>query len=168
MWMLGILVLGVPLLMGLVLFLGPVFRLQVNFNIELALFAVALVILALALFEVVRHWKAPKNAVTVGYNYRLVQPSLPIGRYTFELEILYHVREKGSRHTVKQGKIEMKFKRKDHPELLDWCCDQVRKQLSHHRELATASYPGALIALAPEPEPREVEAQIVQEKYSGF
>jgi len=98
----------------------------------------------------------------VNYNFRLTQSPLPNvmgGRYTFRLEVFYEVLEKGDRQTVRQGTIEMKFRAKDHPELLQSCSAQVASHLAEHGRLAAERYPGHHVLLSPEPTSHQLLAQ---------
>jgi hypothetical protein len=152
-----VLVVVPPIVIGVVLLGAMALRVHVKIDVGLILFALASAIVAWIAFLIVRYRLQPKQAVTVGYNYKLIQPALPLGRYLFQLEIFYELDHRGDRQTFQQGTIELRFRAKDHPDMLAWCCSQISSHLTRHRELATARFPTARVFLAPEPTTRELE-----------
>lgn len=156
-WTVVVLLVAPPILIGILLVLAMALRIELRIDFGLILFALAAVVVAWIAFLVVRYRLQPKQAVTVGYNYKLIQPVLPLSRYLFQLEIFYELDHKGDRQTFQQGTIELRFRAKDHPDMLAWCCSQISTHLSRHRELATARFPAARVFLAPEPTMRELE-----------
>lgn len=157
-WTAVAVVAGPPLLIALVMALAVALHLDVEVDLAMVLYAVAATLVAAGLVLWIRHRLRPRQTVSVGYGYKLIQPRLPLGRYRFELEIYYEMERKGELHRVQQGSIEMLFKRGDHPELMDWCRDQIRAHLDQHADLARARFPEAEILLAPPPRPGTLEA----------
>jgi hypothetical protein len=157
-WTAVVVAVATPLVIGIVLLGAMALRIHLQIDVGLILFALAAVLVSWIAFLIVRYRLQPKQAVTVGYNYKLIQPALPLSRYLFRLEIFYELDSKGDRQTFQQGTIELRFRAKDHPDMLAWCCSQVSTHLSRHRELATARFPAARVLLAPEPTTRELEA----------
>ena len=158
--MLAALVSGPIVILGLIALASMLLRIEVKIDLAMLGFAIALTVMAVTVHAVIRYRLEPKKAVTVGYNYKLVQPFLPRGRYTFSLEVFYEHDIKGERRHSRQALIEMKFKKNDHPDLLEWCCGQISGQLAKHGELAAARFPSAQIVLGPEPTPQELAAHV--------
>jgi hypothetical protein len=159
-WLVAAVLIGPFLMLGLLWGFGLLLGTSIRIDVGLILLSIAAIIAALALYQAVQHWNAPNFAVTVNYNFRLTQPALSVGRYSFRLEVFYEVEEKGERQRIQQGTIEMLFRRKDHPELFEWCRNQIATQLTRHRELAAARYPNAQILLSPEPSVPELVASV--------
>lgn len=124
--------------------------LRVQVHLGLALFAVPAAILAWAVLKLVEHRLRPRRSVTVQYDLKLIQPQLKTGRYLFQLDVYYELEERGRRQTIRQGSIELQFRRQDHPELFAWCNGQLAEHLTRHRELAARRFPGARIHAGPE------------------
>jgi len=157
-WTAIAIVAGPPLLIALVMVLAVALDLDVVVDLEMVLYALVATILATGLVLWLRQRMRPRQTVSVGYGYKLIQPRLPLGRYRFELEIYYEMERKGELHRVQQGSIEMLFKKGDHPELMAWCREQICAHLDQHADLARARFPEAEILLAPPPRPGTLEA----------
>ena len=153
-----VLLVGPPFLLAFVALAGLVTETRIEIDMTWVLVAVALVVVAAALFHLVRYWISPKQTVNVGYSLELAQPLTPLGHYTFRLRVHYDCTEKGQSRVTQQAAIEMKFKAKDHPDLLEWCTDQIGGHLEQHRVNATRLYPDARITLSPGPTHRAPEA----------
>lgn len=156
-WTAAAVLLGPPLLLGLLVLAALVLRIELRVDAAKALYALAAVVALLIVFHLVRYWLRPDEAVTVAYDYELIQPALPLGRYTFRLEVYYHLEQKGRNVTIRQGRIEMRFRRRDHPDVLEWCCAQIAANVSKHRVLAAARYPDRHVVTGPTPTPRVLE-----------
>jgi hypothetical protein len=150
-WTVVALLLGPPFLLSLFLVVGLVTDTTIELDVALITLAVAAVVLAVGFVHLVRHWMRPKNVVQVGYDLKLTQPAVPMGRYEFRLSIHYLTQERGKRHVHQQASIVMKFKGKDHPDLLAWCSSQVSTHLEQHREAAQRLHPGAEVIVSPAP-----------------
>ena len=61
----------------------------------------------------------------------------------------------------------MRFKGKDHPDLLAWCCSQVKQHLERHREKARELHPEAAVVVSPAPEPVQVAERTVDVPAAG-
>jgi len=145
----------------LLLVLASVFRIDLRIDAAALVSAAALALVAFALVLVVRYLTQPKETVSVGYSVKLEQPVVPmVGRYSFRLEVFYEVELKGERARVDQGTIQLRFRGKDHPELLEWCCERISEHLGKHATFAQARYPGARILLPPEPTRSELAAEV--------
>ena len=164
-WTLVVLLAAPPVLLAFVLMTASLFDVHIALDLAAIVYAAAAVIVALTVFHVARYWMRPKRMVTVGYNYRFIQPAVTLGpvggRYSFRLEVFYELDEKGERATIQQSVVELKFRGKDHPDILRWCCSRVSEHLARHGELAATRYPGARVLLAPEPTPAEIERHVV-------
>ena len=55
--------------------------------------------------------------------------------------------------------VDLIVRRRDHPEILDWCCSQISAHLSKHRVLAANQYPDHEILSGPEPTASMLEAR---------
>ncbi len=126
------------------------FGLRVHVDLGLALLAVPAAILAVAVVKLVDHRLRPRRSVTVQYDLKLIQPQLKTGRYLFKLDVYYELEERGKRQTIRQGSVELQFRRRDHPELFEWCSTQLTAYLSRHRELAAERFPDARVHAGPE------------------
>ena len=162
-WVLLALLLGPFLVLGMVLLVALAIGSEVYIDPAKVLLSVAIVVLSVAAWQVARYRMRPKQRVTVNHNFKLVQPALPFGRYSFRLEVFYEVEQKGDRHTVQQGVVELKFRKNDHPEIFEWCRLQISEQLVRHQELAAARYPDAEVQLGPTPTIPELEQRVVDE-----
>ena len=134
-------VLGPFLLLGAFLLIALAFRAEVEVDVWKVLIAAAVCIVAVTVYHVVRHLQRPKQTVTLRHDVRLIEPLLPLGRTTFQMEVFYEVEERGERRTVRQGSVELKFHKRDHHDLLAWCSAKLQNQ----RDLAAERYPDARI-----------------------
>jgi len=159
-WVLAGLVGGPIVLLGLLALGSMLLRIEVKIDLAVIGFAVGLTVVALVAFLVVRHRLRPKRSLTIGYDYKLVQPLLPRGRYSFSLEVFFEHEVKGECRHSRQALIEMKFKRGEHPDVFEWCCAQISGQLAKHERIAAQRYPRAQIITGPEPTPRDLAARI--------
>ncbi len=149
--------LGPPFLLLVILVAGLVTDTRIEIDAALVLLAVAAVLLAAGVVHWIRHLTRPRATVNVGYTMKLEQPAVPLGRYTFRLRIHYEVEERGERHVRQQAAVDMKFKAKDHPDLLDWCSSQVTEHLERHRAAAEQLHPDCRVTVSPSPRMVELE-----------
>lgn len=154
------LVLGPPFLLLFVVLAGLVTDTQVEIDVTWVVLAVAVVVLAAAVFHLVRYWVQPKQTVNVGYALELAQPMTRMGHYTFKLRVHYDSTHKGQSRVTQQAAIEMKFKAKDHPDLLEWCTRQVGGHLEEHRAHAERLYPDAHVTLSPGPTRESIKEEL--------
>ena len=157
-WMLVGLVCGPIVVLGLVALGSMLLRVELKIDLAMVGFAVGLTVVALTVSAIVQYRLRPKSALMVGYNYKLIQPLFPMGRYSFSLEVYFEHDVKGERRHSRQALIEMKFKKGDHPDILAWCCAQISGQLAKHGRIAAQRYPQAQIVMGPEPSPEELAA----------
>lgn len=143
-------------LVGVGLALAGTFGVRLHLDPALVLLGLAALVLAWTVGRVVRHWLTPRPAVTVGFRFELSQPQLPLGRYLFRLEVFYDVEQRGQRRTLEQGTVEMRFRRRDHPEPFEWCRKQIAAQVARHRRLAGERWPGARVLASPVPSAQEL------------
>jgi len=159
-WTVVALLLGPPFLLALFLVVGLVTDTAIRIDVALVTLSVAAVVLAVGFVHLVRHWLQPRNVVQVGYDLKLTQPAVPLGRYEFRLSIHYLTQERGRRHAHQQASIVMKFRGKDHPDLLAWCSKQVSIHLEQHRQAAQRLHPGAEVIVTPAPEAQQLSTQL--------
>jgi len=166
-WVLVALVVGPPLLLMLMVMVSLATDMRID--VDLGLLAIALVAggAVLGLVHLGRYWTRPRETVSITYDMKLEQPLMPMGRYAFHLSIYYETEEKGRRRQVRQGEIVMRFKGKDHPDLLAWCCTQVQQHLERHRDKAAELHPRAAIVVSPAPEPAQVAERTVDVGSAG-
>jgi len=156
----------VPLLVVGFFFLANFLKINLVVDLGSVLWALGVLAGIGVLFLLVRHWVQPKETCSIGFSVKLVQPTLPlIGRYCFRLEIFYELEQKGERARIEQGTIEMRFRKKDHPEMLDWCCSQIAEQMKQHAEMAASRYPRAQILVPPQPTPRVLVAEVGEREW---
>jgi hypothetical protein len=142
---------------------------KIDLKVDLAAILWALAVLGgLAIVYVgVRYLAQPKQTCSIGFSVKLVQPTVPlIGRYCFRLEVFYELEQKGERSRIDQGTIEMRFRKKDHPEMLAWCCAQITEQMTKHAEMAAERYPTARILLPPQPTPGVLVQEVGSKEWS--
>jgi hypothetical protein len=157
-WTACALFLGPPFLLAVILVAGLVTDTTIQIDAALVVLSVGAVLLATGVVHWMRHLTRPRATVNVGYTLKLEQPAVPLGRYAFRLRVHYELEERGQRHVLQQAAIDMKFKAKDHPDLLAWCSTQVEKHLEHHRAAAQQLRPGSQVVVSPTPQTaREVE-----------
>lgn len=94
------------------------------------------------------------GTVVVNYDFKLVQPSLPGGRYRFELEVFHELEVRGRHERQRQALIELVFKKQDHPDVWEFCQREIARFLKDHRRLASERYPDSTILVAPPPRSR--------------
>jgi hypothetical protein len=160
-----LLVLGPPVLLGLILLVALAPGVTVEIDVAELAFATAAVFAAVTVFWVVRYWQRPRETVSVHYDLALSQPAWPAalgGRYTFRLEVYYEVQEKGQRHTLRQGSLELRFRAKDHPELLRACQAEVAAQLAAHERRAAERYPDHVVLSTPVPTLGQVGSEVTR------
>ena len=141
----AVVVLGPLVLLGGFLLIALAFQAEVEVNLAKALVAAAICILAATCYHVVRHLQRPKQTVTVRHDVQLIESALPLGRTTFKMEVYYEIEERGESQTVRQGTVELKFHKRDHPDLLAWCRQRVTRELERQRKVAEERYPDARI-----------------------
>ena len=161
--MLLVLLVGPFLVLGMILLVALAIGSEVQIDPAKILLSFALVVLALVVWQVARYRMHPSQRVTINHSFKLEQPALPLGRYSFRLEVFYEVEQKGDRHTVQQGVVELKFRKRDHPEIFEWCRAQISEQLVRHQELATERYPDAEVQMGPTPTIPELKRYVVEE-----
>jgi hypothetical protein len=166
-WTLLALVAGPPFLLLLFLIAGLVTDMDVRIDVALILFALVAGAALAALVHLMRYRMRPRETVSITYDMRLEQPPVPMGRYLFRLSVYYETVEKGQRKQVRQGEIEMRFKGKDHPDLLAWCCSQVQQHLERHREKATQLHPDAQVLVTPAPQPSQLAERTIELPSAG-
>lgn len=160
-WTILALVAGPPILILLFLVAGLVTDLDVQIDVALILFALVAGAAVAGLLHLARYLLRPRQTVSITYDMKLEQPVVPMGRYVFLLSVYYESEEKGERRQVRQGEIEMRFKGKDHPDLLQWCCSQVQQHLEKHKGRASELHPNAEIIVSPAPEPVQLAERTV-------
>jgi hypothetical protein len=156
-WTLFALLLGPPFLLAVILVAGLVTDTAVTIDVALVVLAVAAVLLATGLVHWLRHLTRPRLTVHIGYKVKLEQPAVPMGRYTFRLHVHYEIEQRGARHVLQQAAVEMKFKGKDHPDLLHWCSTQVADHLEQHRAAAERLHPDSHVVVSPPPQPAQLD-----------
>jgi hypothetical protein len=158
-----LLVFGPPVLLGLILLAALAPGVTVEIDVAELAFATAAVFVAVTAFWVVRYWQRPRETVSIHYDLALTQPAWPAalgGRYTFRLEVYYEVQEKGRCHTLRQGSLELKFRARDHPELLRACQAEVAAQLAAHQRRAAERYPDHEVIPSPAPTLEQVGSEV--------
>jgi hypothetical protein len=158
-WTLFAVLVGPPFLLLVILIAGLVTDTKIQIDAALVVLSVAAVLLATGVVHWLRHLTRPRVTVNVGYTMKLEQPAVPLGRYTFRLRIHYEVEQRGQRHVLQQAAVEMKFKSRDHPDLLTWCSTQVAEHLEHHRATAQQLHPESTVVVSPPLRPGEIEAE---------
>ena len=127
---------------------------QIRLDLAMILFGCAACIVAFSLYLFVDRRAQTGATVVVNYDFRLVQPSLPGGRYRFELVVFYEIESRGKHERQRQAHIELAFKRQEHPDLWRWCGREIARYLRAHKRVAAERYPDALILCAPPPNKR--------------
>jgi hypothetical protein len=155
-WVMLGLAVGVPLVLFVLLIAGLLLDVSVSVDLAWVLFAMAAGGALAAAVYFLRLRMEPREVVRITYEMRLEQPAVPLGRYLFELAVYLEALEQGVRHQTRQAKIELRFRGRDHPDLLAWCSEQVRAQLELHRRRAAESFPEAEILVSPAPSPARV------------
>ncbi len=155
----AVIVLGPFLLLGAFLLIAMAFRADVQIDLAEVLLAVAVCVAAVTVYHVVRHLQRPKQTVTVRHDVQLIEPLIPLGRTVFKMEVFYEIEERGESQTVRQGAVELKFHRRDHPDLVAWCSERVTIELVRHREIVAERYPGARILDGGGPSIPEITAE---------
>ncbi len=154
-----VIMIGPPLLLLFVGLVGLATETRVEIDLAWVIAALAAVLLAVTLFHLVSFWISPKRTVNIIYELKLTQPRMPLGQYTFALRVSYDCFEKGQSRVTQQAAIDMRFRSKDHPDLLAWCTQQVHGHLAEHRDNATQLYPDAQIIISPGPTLETLEAE---------
>lgn len=151
-WALAALVVVPPFVIVLLLVAGLVTDIDVRIDVAMVAFAlVAGGVLAAGVY-VLHHRLRPRQRVGITYTMRLEQPMTPLGRYVFQLSVYYDAEEKGERRLSRQDEIELRFRGRDHPDLLAWCTSTAGQHLERHRRRAAELYPDAEILVSPAPE----------------
>jgi len=122
-------------------------------------FGVAACILAWTLYTLAARRRTSARSVAVTYELKLQQPTFRGGRYRFELEIWYELDLASGRERARQARIELVFKRGDHPDLWSWANTQVDEYLRAHRRIASRRFPGADVVALPSPHKRALRAR---------
>ena len=116
------------------------------------LFGIAAIGLVYVLYQYLEHKKIPKKTVNVSLKSKLISPIVKLNRYKFHIIIEHEITDKDEVTKIKADELEIKFRKKDHPDLYKWCFEFATEKMTEHIRSAKIQYPDAKVTYSPVPE----------------
>ena len=115
------------------------------------LFGIAAIGLVYVLYQYLEHKKQPQKTVNISLKSKLISPMIKLNRYKFHIIIEHEITDKDEVTKIKADELEIKFKKKDHPDIYKWCFDFATKKMEEHLNSAKLQYPDAKVSYSPVP-----------------
>ena len=116
------------------------------------LFGIAAIGLVYVLYQYLEHKKIPKKRVNISLKSKLISPIVKLNRYKFHIIIEHEITDKDEVTKIKADELEIKFRKKDHPDLYKWCFEFATEKMTEHIRSAKIQYPDAKVTYSPVPE----------------
>ena len=116
------------------------------------LFGIAAIGLVYVLYQYLEHKKIPKKTVNISLKSKLISPIVKLNRYKFHIIIEHEITNKDEVTKIKADELEIKFRKKDHPDLYKWCFEFATEKMTEHIRSAKIQYPDAKVTYSPVPE----------------
>ena len=116
------------------------------------LFGIAAIGLVYVLYQYLEHKKIPKKTVNISLKSKLISPIIKLNRYKFHIIIEHEITDKDEVTKIKADELEIKFRKKDHPDLYKWCFEFATDKMTEHISSAKLQYPDAKVTYSPVPE----------------
>ena len=115
------------------------------------LFGIAAIGLVYVLYQYLEHKKIPKKTVNISLKSKLISPIVKLNRYKFHIIIEHEITDKDEVTKIKADELEIKFRKKDHPDLYQWCFKFATDKMTEHISSAKLQYPDAKVTYSPVP-----------------
>ena len=115
------------------------------------LFGIAAIGLVYVLYQYLEHKKIPKKTVNISLKSKLISPIVKFNRYKFHIIIEHEITDRNEVTKIKADELEIKFTKKDHPDIYKWCFDFATKKMEEHINSAKLQYPDAKVSYSPIP-----------------
>tara|TARA_B100000315_G_C14182838_1_gene409718 strand:- start:6 stop:491 length:486 start_codon:yes stop_codon:yes gene_type:complete len=116
------------------------------------LFGIASIGFVYVLYQYLEHKKIPKKRVNISLKSKLISPIVKLNRYKFHIIIEHEITDKDEVTKIKADELEIKFRKKDHPDLYKWCFEFATDKMTEHIRSAKIQYPDAKVTYSPVPE----------------
>ena len=116
------------------------------------LFGIAAIGLVYVLYQYLEHKKKPQKTVNISLKSKLISPIVKFNRYKFHIIIEHEITDRDEVTKVKADELEIKFKKKDHPDIYKWCFEFATEKMTEHIRSAKIQYPDAKVTYSPVPE----------------
>ena len=116
------------------------------------LFGIAAIGLVYVLYQYLEHKKIPKKTVNISLKSKLISPIVKFNRYKFHIIIEHEITDRNEVTKIKADELEIKFRKKDHPDLYKWCFEFATEKMTEHIRSAKSQYPDAKVTYSPVPE----------------
>ena len=116
------------------------------------LFGIAAIGLVYVLYQYLEHKKKPQKTVNISLKSKLISPIVKFNRYKFHIVIEHEITDKDEVKKVKADELEIKFKKKDHPDIYKWCFEFATEKMTEHINSVKLQYPDAKVTYSPVPE----------------
>lgn len=120
--------------------------LRIQIDLAMMVFGVAAIGLLYLLFVALNYWKQPKRTVIVSTKATLKSPpNLMKSIMTYKLHLIteHQVIEKGASDNRQIDEVIIKFNLDDHPNIYEFCLQQLNERIRHGTLLAQQAYPEA-------------------------
>ena len=116
------------------------------------LFGIAAIGLVYVLYQYLEHKKIPKRTVNISLKSKLISPIIKLNRYKFHIIIEHEITNKDEVTKIKADELEIKFRKKDHPDIYKWCFEFATDKMTEHIRSVKIQYPDAKVTYSPVPE----------------
>ena len=131
----------------ILLFISSSLRIDIG-NI---LFGIAAIGLVYVLYQYLEHKKKPQKTVNISLKSKLISPIVKFNRYKFHIIIEHEITDKDKVTKIKADELEIKFRKKDHPDIYKWCFEFATDKMTEHISSAKLQYPDAKVTYSPVP-----------------
>ena len=115
------------------------------------LFGIAAIGLVYVLYQYLEHKKQPQKTVNISLKSKLISPMIKLNRYKFHIVIEHEITDKDEVTKIKADELEIKFRKKDHPDIYKWCFEFATDKMTEHISSAKLQYPDAKVTYSPVP-----------------
>jgi len=116
------------------------------------LFGIAAIGLVYVLYQYLEHKKKPLKTVNISLKSKLISPIVKFNRYKFHIIIEHEITDRNEVTKIKADELEIKFRKKDHPDIYKWCFEFATDKMTEHISSAKLQYPDAKVSYSPVPE----------------
>ena len=116
------------------------------------LFGIAAIGFVYVLYQYLEHKKIPRKTVNISLKSKLISPIVKFNRYKFHIIIEHEITDRNEVTKIKADELEIKFRKKDHPDIYKWCFEFATDKMTEHISSAKLQYPDAKVSYSPVPE----------------
>jgi len=115
------------------------------------LFGIAAIGFVYVLYQYLEHKKKPLKTVNISLKSKLISPIVKFNRYKFHIIIEHEITDRNEVTKIKADELEIKFRKKDHPDIYKWCFEFATDKMNEHISSAKLQYPDAKVSYSPVP-----------------